>query len=340
MARATREIRVAVAATVQVVRRIVVAVESAIAPTRVAPGDPGGCCPVDPPDAVFQKVTVYNRVTGGARVTWELVDDFQEEGPYEVRLQVSPSGVPDAADWVEAGVPAVDPAYLVDPRQRTYGMAEVVHYRVVLVSAVGTHVSRPALPRSVLGVRDYLLVQEMTRKLQLELATGTGTTGFLLKAKRYGITCSCVHPVTRERQNSACPVCYGTGKIGGFHPPLACTLSELPPYETRQMTAYAEARGSVGDEVFAAGLSPGVPIVQEDVWVNEGDDARYYIHKVWNRALHRGVVIQQAAEFRRAPRSDVIYRFPVDASPGAGCEWGLSDADRAAEAVCLTQSSC
>jgi hypothetical protein len=312
-----------VSQTRTLLRRVMAVNESAVAPVF----DLADCCPVSAPAAAVVRVRVEHRVIGGTRVSWELAETFFEAGPYEVRLQASPSGVADSDDWVDVGVPAVDPAYLVDDRQRTWGVEEVLHYRVVLVTAAGgTHVSAAVRPEPLLDARDWLIAREMARKERLRLATGTGAAGFLLKARRYGVRCSCVNPTTRERTDSHCPSCYGVGIVGGYHPPVPCTLAEFEPHNSRQMTSYAEGRGTTHDVVFTARLAPGLPVVQEDVWVGVGDDARYQIHRVWATAKHRGVVVVQSAEFRRLPRTSIAYRVPVNPSTAPGCEWGSSEA--------------
>lgn len=331
----TRQILVQVSDLTVVTRRVMVAIESAVKPASIPPGDPGGCCPVEPTQAAFERVTVDYRATGGTRVTWSFVDTFYDEAPYAFQLQASPTGVSDGDDWVDAGPPAVDPAYLVDDRQRTYGVEQPLHYRLVLVTSSGTYVSKPVQPATVLSRQDWLLIREMSRKERLRQSLKAGTPGVLLKARRYGIRCSCVNPTTRERGNSACLVCYGTGVLGGYHPPLACTLAEIPPHNSRAETAYQAARGAVQDVILKARVTPGMPIVQEDVWVGTGDDSRYYIHRVWKEAVHRGVPVVYAGEFRRAPRSDVVYRFPITASSTLTCDWGSSVNDGEPETLCL-----
>lgn len=303
----------------------------------VAPVTAADCCPVAAPGAVFRRVVVDNRVAGGTVVRWDLDPDFADDGPYTFQLQVSRSGT--AADWADAGPPAVDPPYLTDAEQRSWGVGEVVQYRVLLTSTLGTYASPAARPATVLPEADWLIVQELTRKERLRQAGLAGTPGLLYKARRYGTRCRCVNPDTRERHDSACETCFGTAWVGGYHDPVRCTFGELPPSESRLETAHVEGRGTVEDTVLKVRLDPGTWVAQDDLWVSDGDDARYKVHRVWEAVRHRGVVVLEAAEFRRLPRRDVAYRVPLPPG-GNGCGWGRTPEDGPTETVCLPITPC
>jgi hypothetical protein len=341
MPRTTRAISYSLAGTVVVLRPISFVIESAVKGLSGTDTSTEACCPVPVANTAFRRIIIDNQVTGGARVTWELQPEFYDQGPHTFYLQASPSGVIGADDWTVVGGPAIDPSYLVSGDQLSWGMEEIVHFRVVLITPESvTYLSEPTRASTVTDLRDWLIVQEIARKEVIRQSLLTGANGYLLKAKRFGIRCHCVNSITRERGDSACLTCYGVGIVGGYHPPVPCYLAELSPHESRQHTSYAEGRATTHDIVFAARVVPGLPVVQEDVWVAAGDDARYYIHKVWVNAKHRGIPIIQAAEFRRAPRSDVLYKVVISAPTTSDCEWGLGPEDEAAVEVCFTTETC
>lgn len=339
----TRLIQYTVSSRVVAVRTVSYTVLSAVkaVPTTAAPFVPltaGDCCPNVTPDTVFRRLVVDNRVIGGTVVRWDLDPDFDEAGPYAWQLQVSKSGVPDSDDWTNVGPVVLDAAYLVDPDQQTWGVGEIIHYRVILATADGTHTSYGAHPDTILPEHDWLLAQEIIRKERLRQAVAAGVPGYLLKARRYGVRCDCVNAVTRERENSSCLRCYGVGYVGGYHPPVRCAFAEMPPSDSRQQTSYAEGRGITQENLFRVRQLPGIPIVQEDAWIADGDDARYKVHRVWEMAMHRGVTLAYGIELRRVPRRDVLYRVPV--ARVGGCDWGTSVEDSTPETICLPTETC
>jgi hypothetical protein len=285
---------------------------------RAVPATPV-CCD-EPSYYPFLRVSVDYLTEGNGRVTWEIDPTFSATGEHLYQLQASHSGVRTADDWVDVGAPMVGVGWLYDPDKRMYGMSTTLNYRVVLVADGVTYVSMPAPPYGVLSAADWATAREIIRKERLRLRVLAGSSGYLLKAKRYGVVCSCVDPVSGEVQNSACLESYGLKFVGGYHQAVACWLGEPPIGSSRETVSYDPPRGTVRYVEGWWRMVADLPVVQQDAWVAAGADERYYVHDVKEVAVIRGVPLVYDVLLKLAPRSDVLYKFPI--SPAAappGC---------------------
>jgi hypothetical protein len=192
-------------------------------------------------------------------------------------------------------------------------MSAVLHYRVVLTTAVTTYTSPPADVFGVLGQRDWLHVREIVRKERMYQRELVGRPGFLLKAKRYGTYCTCTDPVTHEVGNSSCPLCYGLGIEGGYHPPVPLLYAIATGEKSIERVEYNESTGVNRKSTVVGRVLADVPlVVQRDAWVSaSGSDERYHVWSVEEAASWMDVPVVYRVELRLAPRSDVLYTVPV-----------------------------
>lgn len=248
---------------------------------------------------------------GGARVTWEIDRSLVDSGPYTFQLQQSHGGGTASDEWTDIGPPAVDPPYLIDSDKRLWGQSITLRYRVILTTGEATYASPPVNADGNLSRQQWLEVREILRKETLMLRGFTGVNGFLLKAKRYGTRCSCVNTDSREVMNSSHLLCYGTGYIGGYHPPVASFFANTDPTTTKERVAYNEDRGTTKPVTTWARMTGTLPLVHKDAFVAIGSDDRYYIHTVKEAATRVGVPIVYMVELRLAPRSDILYTVEV-----------------------------
>lgn len=299
-------------------RRVAWMTEGAAAPT--APYHVPLYVPTSPPPTAtspnpnpFRRVGVDFVTDGYARVTWDLDKTLTDDGPYLYQLQCSQSGVKDASDWVDVGPPEEDATFLVDPTRRLWGVAGTLNYRVVLTTASYPYVSMAANVYGLLDREQWLTVREVFRKEEMMLRRFTGIRGYLLKAKRYGTVCpSCTDPVSFEVRNSNCAVCYGLGFTGGYHPPVPFSMIDIGNEEYEERVAYNEGLGTVADNLVVKGRALArLPVVSRDVWVAQGSDRRYHVHKVATLSARLGYPIVFGIELRQAPKSDVLYSISV-----------------------------
>lgn len=257
------------------------------------------------------RVNVDYITEGGARITWEVDRTLTDSGPYSFQLQKSAGGGDNSDDWIDVGPPSIDAPYLLDPDKRLWGMSVTLSYRIILTTAAATYVSKAVNAEGNLSRKEWLDVREILRKETLMLRGLTGTNGFLLKALRYGTRCSCRNADSGEVMNSSHLLCYGTGYVGGYHPPVASFFANADPTTTKERVAYNEERGTTKPTTTWARMTGMLPMLHRDAFVAVGSDDRYYVHTVEEAATRAGVAIVYEVELRLAPRSDILYALEV-----------------------------
>ena len=260
--------------------------------------------------AVFQRVHVNFIVRGGTYVMWDLYPDFVDPLPHEFQLQVGRTGVQDADDWEDVGLPIENGFYAVDPAQRTFGMRQPTHYRVQLTTANGTYLSDPTGIDGVLSYRDWRLAREIARKERVRNRLSTAD-GYLLKARVGGTRCPvCADLQTDEARDADCETCYGTGLAGGYFTPLPGIWADISPGPA------PEERYEQGVVAVAKARMLHIPLLEErDVWVNAKTDDRYFIHGITSVVEFRGTLPLIAnVRLHLAAHSHVIYSIPMDGS--------------------------
>jgi hypothetical protein len=257
------------------------------------------------------RVVVNNIFAGGTRVTWDLRPDFNDPGPFTFQLQVGRSGVATADDWEDVGMSIQDTFYAIDPDQRVFGKTNWTHYRVVLSDSAGIYYSNPQSGVGALGVRGWRLAREVTRKESIRHRFAS-TRGFLLKRKYHGTKCPvCLDYQTGEVRQPYCATCYGTKWVGGYYLPLPCVYADLG-LDAHHTQIDAGGRTQTTDSVAVMARMLGAPqLGEDDVWVSEDDDRRYYVHRIVNQAEFRGVPIVIVAELRVVPFSDTVYQITI-----------------------------
>lgn len=268
-------------------------------------------CPPPCPD-VFERVVVTNLIADSTTVLWRMSPHFTDPDPesWIFTLQVGHTANPAADDWEDVGLPAVDASYLVDSEQRVWGKTEWTNYRVKVVTPLGTYYSLPEAGLGALDRKDWLLGRSIVRRNLVAARLGW-VEGFLLKRKLYGTPCpECLDPQTEEVTIPYCDVCFGSGFVGGYYPPMGCIFAALSPEAGH--TEFTGGPRNVGKTVVVKATMIAVPQLHEDdVWVGRAGDRRYYVHSITNLAEIKGVPLFVSVELRPAPFSDTLYRIPI-----------------------------
>lgn len=270
----------------------------------------GVCPPVCEP--VFDRVVVSYLISGGTRVLWDLLPTFTDPGPLTFQLQAGNTSNPDAGDWEDVGVSVVDQYSAHDTDQRMFGKTNRTHYRVKLTTSLGTYYSAPTGAMGILDRRGWRIAREMVRQKLVGFRVGPGgQRGYLLKRRWTGKKCPiCTDHQTGESRDPACPTCYGTGFECGYYYPQSCVWAELNPRASR-LKIDSQMRGQVQDIVVPAKMIVTDLMSEDDVWVNEKTDDRYYIHTVSHDSEYKGVPISAVVELRLIAFTSIIYTIPV-----------------------------
>lgn len=260
---------------------------------------------------VFDMVHVSYLIKGGTRVMWELLPTFTDPQPWSFQLQVGETGLQDADDWEDVGVAVDNTCYAVDGTKRSYNKTQKTHYRVKLVTSVGTYYSAPTAKSGILSPRDWRLAQEIVRKERVRFKY-SAQDGYILKRRTNGQDCTaCLDYQTNEVTDPFCPQCWGTGKQCGYYYPMGCVWADLSPRTTNIQIDNNATRGTINDIVISGRMLMLPLISSNDVWVSRKTDERYYIRAVQHSAEIRGVPLLANVEMRPAPFTDVIYSIDI-----------------------------
>jgi len=277
---------------------------------HIAQGIPSRCM------SIFDRVAVSHLVRGCTSVFWELTEDFYGVQPFEFQLQVSEAPHPVDDAWTDVGPPVIDQFLVQDNQRRAYGKINRTHYRVKLTEADGTeHFSDPTGMMGTLRKSDWNIARELLRQETLAFKSGhSAQQGYLLKRRITGEDCpECLDHLTNEITDPNCRICWGTGKRCGYYYPVCNVWADFDPKTYRTHLDAGQSRGTVLDIVVRARMLNTWLLGEEDVWINQKTDDRYYIHTVQNVVEIRGIPIAANVELRPAPFTDIIYEIPVSA---------------------------
>jgi len=189
-----------------------------------------------------------------------------------------------------------------------------VFYWVILTDGQGqTYQSQSAPITSYWNHYDWTLAKEIVRKETMLLRKRTGTAGWLLKRRLWGDVCTlCTDPETKQIHNSQCPVCYGTGIVGGYYDPIDFMVAMNPSQRVKKLDT---TQGLIAETMETVRcLAYPVP-TSNDVWVRAYTDQRYYVMgDVVVEARHRGIDLVLNLRLREEARSNSIYKFPIPCS--------------------------
>lgn len=165
-----------------------------------------------------------------------------------------------------------------------------------------------------LNRHDYLHWREITRRLDLGFRKYQGIPGHLLRRKTTGPRCTeCLDEVMDAEAKSDCPTCYGTGYLGGYHPPMPLLGDwESAPPSGYNMSVTENGPAEMHKAKLRAMANPSCEF--KDIWVDASCNYRYEIQKI-DLDEFRGVPTAQILDVSKLPASHAVYRFPIDLEP-------------------------
>lgn len=131
---------------------------------------------------------------------------------------------------------------------------------------------------------------------------------YLLKQRNAGRKCKCASVDYNSSTRPTCPICYGTGYVGGFFDPIR--VHTFPLNETLKQKSINEAVPTGSDTVTF--VAPSVPNVNTGDYLVIENVGRYIVMDTTVKALlaHRSPTMLFYASLLQP--KDIIYSYPLD----------------------------
>ncbi len=266
----------------------------------------------------FRRLTVdghYSRIARNVfAVQWVLDRTFIEPGPWTFTLLRFHN--PTETESVGLEVATAQDAYLLEDRSADPGSFGVnLSYGVRLQDGNGViYESQRVTTQSYWGKRDWLLAREIVRKDTLLLQKKVGVRGWLLKRRITGDPCPrCVGP-DGAITDPQCPVCYGTGVVGGYYPAYEYWVCMSA---SKRLVRLTSDKGLIAANTESAWGHAYPTVDPQDIWVNYHTGDRYRVQsEVAETVRHRGIPLRIEMSLNLQPNSSSIYNVPLPADPG------------------------
>ena len=136
-----------------------------------------------------------------------------------------------------------------------------------------------------------------------------GRSGYLLKARKWGKTCpECRDFGTNRPINDRCPVCFGTGYVGGYYEAI-----ELPVLdEAPKRVSGRSAEDYVESETLSVRCVANPVISRGDIWVSKNTNDRYFIDQCSPLSMYKGIPVVYGLSLKKLAQSDIVFDRPVD----------------------------
>jgi len=268
----------------------------------------------------FIKVDIWNVAHGGTQVCWSLGQNTYFRGRFHFFVDV---GQPATNEWITLNEqPIVNECCYNDPCRRNWADLIDTYYRVRLVlpdePGCPVYKSPPARANGRWDRKTWLYARQIIWDEHLQQRKGLeGTQGYILRRKKFGRACPvCLDWDTKEVTNSDCPICYGTGFVGGYYPGVEFWITKDSGWQ-RKILDGAPPRGTASD-IFQAGRCILYPAIDtRDVWVRGDNDARYVIDSYGVMMEMQGTPLIVSVRLGLAPTTDIIYSVPLSPTPSS-----------------------
>ncbi len=243
-------------------------------------------------------------------VSWALNPAFVRPGPYTFKLQRGRAANDD--NFVDIAE-TVDQAWLFDNNPIFDQIDRSTFYRVILTDGTGTvHISQSVSADMTWSRVDWRLMRDIIRKETLvqRMPGGGGTKGYLLKRRTWGDPCAdCVDPSTGSILDSHCLICFGTGVVGGYYPPVEFWVILDP---TVRLKKIAGDEGLVTATMETARTLAWPAPDADDVWVMAHRNRRFRIDgDIQAIARHRGVDVLLSLHLNELPLENMAFEVPT-----------------------------
>jgi hypothetical protein len=253
---------------------------------------------------------------------WDLIDPT-ESGTYNFLLERSGSvegpwtviepNLPNTFNYVDDFTKPDDQKD--DGRINLLSLQRQIYYRVTATPPSGCDNDATSDPH---GLENELspIQAGLRRKLRYEEGILwrriNGTKLALLKRKHWGERCTddCYDTLTRTVVKEHCPVCFGTGFVGGYWNPVVVYGRIHPPDNIVAQTTQRDKQESSNHHISV----PDIPLMQDnDIVVELVTNTRHIIRRKSQTEIARHHVHQQLTTSVLA-HSSVEYEILVDAT--------------------------
>ena len=260
----------------------------------------------------FATINIDRMSEGPTKIFWTLLPNLKEPGPYRFRVQVGSVGNSEADDWKDIGPEVLETFFAIDNTKRDYAKAITTHYRIILNTGVMRYISAPVTALQYLNTYQHRIACEKMRRSKKGLLLNPETrSGYILLRRRTGPDCPrCFDPKTMEAKDSNCPVCYGTGKLGGYFKPMPDQHTLITP---RILLERVEPNMPTrGDDVRDATFLGYPQLRTYDIFIDDKSDERFIMHTVKFLEGMRATPIVQSVEVAVLDFGNIIYKFPLE----------------------------
>jgi hypothetical protein len=178
----------------------------------------------------------------------------------------------------------------VDYTAQLFDLSKVYYYRVRAVEMqsgvpVQTFYSEHSTWQGNLDLVGLYVVEE---HLFLERFVA-GVPVMIFKKRREGAKCpECWDPILHRVTKSSCTTCYGTGKLGGYYPPIEGWMLVEPDPKMAQVAEWGRSQPNQTDLQFT-----NYPLlVDDDVIVEMKSDKRWKISNTRKAEKNRSTMLQ------------------------------------------------
>lgn len=253
----------------------------------------------------LERIQVIPNYSRGFTFEWTVAQEFSDPAPWSFWVE---KGATQEGPWEDFS-PEIVQRYIY---QQTTGMLvpkdPVLYFRIRMRTPKGVYYSTVRTPCGDMNRRDFLQAREIMRTEVVQSSKKAGILGQVWLKSVFGPPCTaCRDPITGTVTNPDCKLCFGTGRVPGYHGPYAAWLT----FSTKQRDKHMkpDELGVHEDYVFSVRMVGSPLLKKDDVLVDPGSDRRYYVNGINNVMELRRIPLVQQIEAREAPTSEQIYRL-------------------------------
>lgn len=254
----------------------------------------------------IKSLEVAIRYDNARVLSWSLEPGYN----YPEKFLLSVENSRDGGPWETLDDDVSDQCYYVDSRRRNWNKHMNEHYRLRL-TVPGTTENYVSQPIAAGIVTAYPFSSEASNAIkQIETAIEqSGVTGVLLKRKVFGQRCpACTDFHTDQTVNEHCPLCFGTGILGGFYPGISMSLVKDKIETTEQPTQLGYSQ----TEVVTARCIAYPWIKVGDIWCEDHTNTRYRITTRTPSATYKTTDLVYSLKMSRLEYTDSAYTKGMD----------------------------